>query len=253
MGKLHEILAVEGDLAGTSKKIQDETIVTFTKKPDHFQETSTSVTYFADSDQNLNTTESKAMVTTVFDKLKYAAVPVSKYLDAYYIKEKTNQEAVADVVLGGNVVFTAVPATVLLGMETKLKELRKVYESAPTLQPGPHWEKDSSRSAGTYRARDPEKRFVTKKTIRPIVLVQPTKEHPAQVEKIMEDLPVAAKTVDNWSGMLSPLDKSKLLDNLDKLIRAIKAARQRANGTEAVEANGFGAKVFELIHSDIVA
>lgn len=250
--KLHEILAVEGDLQGTAKKIEEETVVTFTKKPDHFLESATRIEYFNADDAGLNTQESKAMVTTVFDKLEYTSNALARYFDAYYVKEKTNQTAVADVLVDGKAVFTGVPATVLLGMETKLKELRGVYDKAPTLQPGPFWEEDKTKQKGVYRSRDAEKRFVTKKTIRPIVLIAPTKEHPAQVEKVMEDLPVASKTVDNWSGMLSPLDKSKLLDNIDKLIRAVKAARQRANTVEVAPSCDFGKNIFKIIHGDVL-
>ena len=36
MTKLHEILAVDGDLQEAAKKIQAETINTFTKKVEHF-------------------------------------------------------------------------------------------------------------------------------------------------------------------------------------------------------------------------
>ena len=35
--KLHELLAVEGDLKGEFVKIAEESVVTFTKKADHFQ------------------------------------------------------------------------------------------------------------------------------------------------------------------------------------------------------------------------
>ena len=35
-GKLHELLAVEGDLGGASKKLMVEAANTFSKKTDHF-------------------------------------------------------------------------------------------------------------------------------------------------------------------------------------------------------------------------
>ncbi|QIG72841.1 hypothetical protein EVB97_295 [Rhizobium phage RHph_Y65] len=252
MGKLHEILAVEGDLVGVAKKVTEEAIATFSKRADHFSETTTEQKYFADDEQHLNTSESKAMVTTVPAKLKYVVDPIAKFFDAYYSKEATNQIAKADIEVKGTTLFTDVPATVLLGMETKLRELRKVYESIPTLAPGVFWEKDVNREAGVYRAREPEVRFVTKKTVRPITLSPATDKHPAQIEKVNEDLPVAKKTITTWSSMMSSADKSKVLERIDTLIRAVKTARQRANGTEAISASSFGEKIFDFIHQGIV-
>ena len=252
MGKLHEVLAVEGDLTAVAKKVIEEATATFSKRADHFSETTTEQKYFADDEQHLNTSESKAMVTTVPAKLKYIVDPIAKYYDAYYAKESTNQIAKADVEVKGTTIFKDVPATVLLGMETKLRELRKVYESIPTLAPGQFWEKDVNKEAGVYRARDAEVRFVTKKTIRPIQLSPATDKHPAQIDKISEDVPVAKKSITTWSSMMSSADKSKILERIDTLIRAVKAARQRANGTDVVSGPSFGEKVFDFIHQGIV-
>lgn len=253
MAKLHEVVAVEGDLSGTSHKIIEEAIVTFSKKPDHFIETATEQKYMADGQENLDTQESKAMVTTVAEKLLYVAPAVSRYLDTYLQKEATNQKARADLVIDDVVLMEAVPATVLLGLETKLKELRALYDSIPTLAPGPHWEYDASRRVGVYRARDPEVRFVTKREMRPVVMSPATKEHPAQVQAFQEDVPVAKKTINTWSGMLSPADKSDLLAKVDKVIRGAKRARQRANTETAVDQRKLGRAIFDYIHDGIIA
>lgn len=248
MGKLHEILAVEGDLAGTAKKIMDEARATFDKKPDHFQSATSRTTYFDESQQNLNTVESKAMVTTVDEKLDYIAPVISRYYDAYVAKESTNQVATADIIVGGSVFFTSVPATVLLGMETKLKELRSVYEAIPTLAPGIFWEKDPEAGEGVYRSRDAETRFVTKNTLVPVELSPATKEHKAQVQAVSQDIPVAKREVTQQSGMLSPGEKSDLLERVDILIRAVKVARQKANSVDALDRDGFGAAIFKFIN-----
>ena len=65
--------------------------------------------------------------------------------------------------------------------------------------------------------------------MRPVVLVLPTKEHPAQVEKIVEDVPVARIERTMWSGMWTSKKKQDILARLDVLIVSIKKARQRAN------------------------
>lgn len=253
MGKLHEVLAVEGDLAGTAKKMSEEATKTFTARADHFLGKVQVDTYFADEDQNLNKTDSKNMDETVFSKLKYIAPMISRYYDAYYVKEATNQIAHADIVLETGTVFAAkVPATVLLGMETKLRELRAIYEHIPTLAPGIAWEDAPELGTGIYRTKDGITTFINKRSIRPIELSAATKEHKAQVQAIEEDRPVARRVTTSTSGMLSPAQKSDLLERVDALIRAVKKARQRANNQEAIEENQFGARVFAFIHEGIV-
>lgn len=254
MAKLHEILAVENGLQTAAKKINEETIKTFGKKDEHFIATIRTVEHFAEEDHKLNVVEAKAMVTTVFDKLLYNAIPNVRALDAYLQKEATNQKAAADIVIDDKVLAENVPSTVLLGLETKLTELRAVYEAIPTLAPGPAWEIDTSARAagGVYKSAAPDVAFRTKKTIRPIIMAPATEHHPAQVQAVTEDVPMAKITTRHSSGMISPAQKSDLLERLDKLLRAVKRARQRANGTE-VETRRIGASLFEFIHNGIVA
>lgn len=253
MAKLHEVLAVEQGLQTAAKKINEETIRTFGKKDEHFVETTRTVIHFADEDEKLNTSETKAMVTCVFEKLLYNQVSNIRALDAYLQKEATNQKASADLVVGDQTLATAVPATVLLGLETKLAELRAVYEAIPTLAPGPTWESDlEARSAGgVYRAAAPDVTFRTRKTVKPIVMAPATREHPAQVQAISEDVPVARITTTHKSGMITSAQKSDLLERVDRLLRAVKRARQRANNTE-VERRNIGKVLFDYLHTDIV-
>lgn len=253
MPKLHEVLAVESGLQTAAKKINEETVRTFDKKDEHFVETTRSVAHFADEDTKLDTAETKAMVTTVFDKLLYTAGSNIRALDAYLQKEATNQKASADLIVGDQTLDTAVPATVLLGLETKLAELRAVYEKIPTLAPGPTWLADLDRRAGggVYRSQNPDVTFRTRKTIKPVILAQPTEHHPAQVQAISEDVPVAKITTQHWSGMITSAQKSDLLGRIDRLLRAVKRARQRANSTE-VEKRQIGKTLFDFIHAGIV-
>lgn len=254
MAKLHEVLAIEQGLQTAARKINEETIRTFDKKDEHFVETTRTVSHFAEEDQKLDTTESKAMVTTVFDKLLYTVGPNVRALDAYLQKEATNQKAFADIVIDDKVIATAVPATVLLGLETKIAELRAVYEKIPTLAPGPTWVVDhtSRKAGGVYRSENPDVTFRTKKTVKPIIMAPATDHHPAQVQAVSEDVPVARITTQHWSGMITSAQKSDLLGRVDKLLRAVKRARQRANSTE-VEKRQIGKVLFDFIHADLVA
>ncbi len=248
MSKLHEILAVEGDLDATARKVIDEAINTFQKKADHFQEQHRSLVMFDENRSAENVDETKALVTTVGDKLSYVRRHAVKYLDTFAKKEATNQTAVADLVIDGVTLAEAVPATMLLGLESKLKTVRGMYEAIPTLQPGTDWQPDADRGEGIYRAVEPEVRMRTEKQIQHKVLVEPTKEHPAQIEKWNADVPVGKITLRNWSGMMSPAEKSALLGRIDTLIRGVKRARQRANTTEVVNRD-IGDTLFNFIHA----
>lgn len=253
MPKLHEILAVESGLQTAAKKINEETIKTFGKKDEHFVETVTQVVHFDEENTKLDTNETKAMVTTVFDKLLYTTQPNVRALDAYLQKEATNQIAKADVVIDDKVIAADVPATVLLGLETKLTELRLVYEAIPTLAPGPTWKLDASKrkEGGVYRSELPDVTFRTKKTVKPIIMAPATEHHPAQVQAVNEDVPIAKITKQHWSGMISPAEKSDLLERIDMLLRAIKKARQRANAATVVK-RAIGKDLFAFIHGGIV-
>jgi hypothetical protein len=210
------------------------------------------VKHFDENDAKLDAVEVKEMQTTVFEKLEYLVRPNVRHLDTYLRKESGNQHAVADIVVDDVTIASGVPGNVLLGLETKLAELRTVYEAAPTLPPGPVWEADTSTKAfGVHRSRFPELRSRTRKTIRAVELSPATPQHPAQVQAVPEDVPIARITQETWSGMLSSLEKSLLLERIDKLIRACKRGRQRANGVDAPEKK-IGDALFAFIHKDIV-
>lgn len=179
-------------------------------------------------DQNTSVTE------TVYGKLEYMFKPVIKYYDAVLQKDSTNQKAVADLVVGDKTIGKDLPATFLLGLETKLKGIRDVVSSIPTLAPGLNWELDEQKGEGVFKAKDVEV-FKTAKTFKAVVLYEAIDKHPAQVEKVEETINTGKYITTKWSSALSPADKSKLLNKVDNLIQATKVARQRANKQEVVK------------------
>jgi hypothetical protein len=237
MPKLHELLAVEGDLDGLFKKILGETINTFSKKSHLFDGRIRTLHLFDDEAPEV-APEREELDTTVDRKIDYMKGAVVRYLDAVLQKEQTNQEAKADLVLpDGTTLATNVPATFLLGLETKLKLLRQVYETIPTLPPSTEWEVDESQGPDVFKTKYPEETFKTEKAFKVQILYEATKEHPAQVEKIPVTKNAGRFTTTNWSGKVSPARKSILMDRLDTLIRATKKARQRANATDVKKGN----------------
>lgn len=247
--KLHEILAVESDLKGQYEKIFAESKVTFEKKPDHFLGFHKSLKMFDSQRENEEPAaeQHKELVTTVDEKLKHTWKYIVKYFDVLFQKEATNQTAIADLVVEGIVIAEKIPATFLLGMEDRVKRIREVYETIPTLQPGVAWEEDKTQRPGVFKAAHSEKANKTEQIIQHKVLVAATDHHPAQIEKWSEQVPVGAYTNDRWSGMISPARKAEMLEKIDVLLGAIKKARQRANQAEVVKGN-IAQKFYDFIH-----
>ncbi|QIG76945.1 hypothetical protein EVC30_116 [Rhizobium phage RHph_Y1_11] len=231
MAKMHELLAVEADLNKTSAKMIEEAKVTFEKKADHFQGHVRSVNYFDAERSGENTEDRKALVTTVDDKLGYALGHFGRYVDAVLQKEKTNQQANADLEVGGTVIGPGLPSVFLLGLEQKLSDLRNVILAIPTLNPAIVWTAAPDQGAGIY-VSSPQEQLKTEKKQKHVIVVPPTDKFPAQVDKITEDVNVAKITTLHQSGMWTSARKAKVLDNLDALLQATKKARMRANLAE---------------------
>jgi hypothetical protein len=231
MGKMHELLAVEGDLKGAAEKILEETKKTFKKKEEYYLTTHRSYQPLDEEGEQLPD-EDKNMVTTVEDKLKHTRNVTAKYIDAVLSKETTNQLARADVVLNGEKFLENMPATALLALEGKLKQLRLVLEVMPTLNPTERWEWDTE--TGTYKAA-PKTTRKTQKVYRRFVKYEATEHQPAQVDVYTEDVKIGDWTLNQWSGMITAAEKSDMIAQCDLLTQAVKRARQRANEQEVLE------------------
>jgi hypothetical protein len=231
MAKMHELLAVESSVTANYQRDLDETLKVL-GRPDLFTRQVSKKSFFAEEDQKLNTTETKEITTSVKERLKWFANIADSFYDVVAQKDLTNQKAVADIVLDdGSVLLSAVPATTLLAMETRLQDWRKVLSATPTLPSGISWEWDANE--GLWKNEEPVVTFQTKKTAKAVVLYEATKEHPAQVKEVFEDVPVARITKDTYNSMLTSAQKAELIGRLDNLLKAVKQARQRANNVEA--------------------
>jgi len=247
MPQLHEILAVEGDLNSIAQRTIEESINTFLKKPNTYRGQVRRVTMLDPTREGENTVEDVAVTDTVASKLEYTANHFSRYIDVVLQKEQTNQSANADLVVDGTTIATGLPATFLLGLETRLKRIRDLYVAAPTLEPGLRWQLDENEGENIYTV-EAKPSFKTEKNVKHKVLVEATKEHPAQIEKWNEDTPVGRIEVTHSSGMLTVAEKSGLLTRLDKLIRATKRARMQANQVSISERT-IGEEIFNYLHA----
>lgn len=235
MSKLHEVLAVESDLEGAYKKILQEALGVF-KKGEHFQGFTRILTMFDEARKHEEeaSNEHKELTTTVRDKLDYVSESVVRYFDVVAQKECTNQLAAASVEVDGKEILPPLPATFLLGLETKLRQIREVYDAIPTLAPGIKWVADEISGENVWVTAEPETAMKTEKILKPFVLYEATDKHPAQVKEMQDNLNVGVYKKTTRSGMLSPRQKHELLARIDKLIRAVKVARQKANTQDIV-------------------
>lgn len=254
MTKLHEILAVEGTKEGYFKNAIPEMVNLFKNKASHFNGFQRTLELFGEETPEKTAYEAaesefQQLTTSVPEELdNYLNKVVGDYLDVSYSKDEANTRAFADIIIDGNVLLTKVPATTLLGLENKLKQLRQVYEMIPTLQPGTNWVKAPDLGKFVWRDSNPEVRTKTKKSFDFKVLVPATDKHPAQIEKWDTTESIGVFTKDRWTAMLSVYEKSELLGRFDKLMSAVKQARQRANEVEIDLTKSIGSKIFDYLH-----
>jgi hypothetical protein len=244
--KLHELLAVEPDLRGTAEKVLAERRQTFTKKTALFQGQHRSYQPVDDEGERF-ADEHSALSSTVAAQLDYTRKMVGKYWDAVAQKEKTNTAASANVEVGGQVFLENAPATLLLALEGKLKQLRQTYETIPTLDPSEDWTWDDD--TRSHKA-EPKDTYKTKRVFKNHVRAPATDKHPAQVDTYQEDTRVGTWTTRKQSGLITPAEKSDLLGRIDTLVQAVKQARQRAND-QKVETITVSDKIFDFVHKPL--
>lgn len=248
MAKMHELLSVEASIASGFSRDTEETLKVF-GRPDAFRKEIKKAEFFNAEDEKLNVTEVSDITTTVADRLKWFSGHAVKLFDVLLQKDKTNQIANADLVVGEVVIAKDVPASTLLMLESKLQDVRRVLEAAPTLPAGLRWVEDPAENL--FVTVDPIITFKTKKVTKPVVMYEATKEHPAQVKEVSEDVPVAKITKTTWAGTLTSSQKATLLGRVDVLLQAAKKARQRANTADVVK-DTFGENIFAFLFKDVV-
>lgn len=228
MSKLHELLAVESSLRTQAEATRADLINTFEKKRTHFSEVVQ--TFKSNKEGEEPKVEARlGLQSTVTKELEWISDKIAKALDAAHQVDLANLEARADVVFeDGTILLKSVPATSLLQLEKRIKEIQTLVTAIPTLDPSKGFEPDPGRGEGIYRARDVEKDR-TEKKFDFVVMVQPTDKHPAQVKELMLDKPIGTIQQQEWSSLVTVAQKGDMLDRAENLLRAVKKARSRAN------------------------
>jgi hypothetical protein len=247
--KLHELLAAEGNLETQAIQTRTDLANTFEKKRHLFEEKRTLFTPSEEGKAPVLEAQSDIQ-STVKKELEWITPHLVKALDASYQVAETNTNARADVVLdddAATVIAKGVPATALLELEKRLNEwVLQLVKGVPTLDPAKGFQPDTQRDVGIFKAREVNKTR-TRKDAKPIVLYAATKEHPAQTQLINVDVPIGNISEQEWSGLITPAEKSEMLNRAEQLIRAVRKARSRANDAEVDPTKRIGKRLIGYV------
>lgn len=154
---------------------------------------------------------------------------LNEYLDVVATKDYANCNAKADVEVDGQVLFEEAPVSYLLFLEKQLQDYKSFVKKMPVLDPSEEWHFDDNQNC---YATSPVETSRTKKIPRNHVKAEATEHHPAQVEVYHEDKVVGLWKTMKYSGALSVKDRTNMLSRVEKVLKAVKQARERANSQE---------------------
>jgi hypothetical protein len=184
--------------------------------------------------------EATRVQVRVEEALRATAKSLTRLFDVTLTKDSANCQATADVTVDGQVLLGDVPVTYLLFLEKQLTDLYTFVRKLPVLDAAEAW---SFNPSADCWSTEPVRTVRTKKVPRNHVKAEATEKHPAQVEVYYEDVPVGYWTTVKFSGALPATRVAQLVERVEKLLNAVRVAREEANGLEIVDRTA-GDKVF---------
>lgn len=241
MGKLNQVIAV---VAPKKKQAVDALTEVYHKiqKPELFGGITKTYTP-KDEEGDRLPSESKNVQAKVRQLLEDVRGPLTSMLDITATQDWSNCEAKADVKVNGTVLLQQVPVTYLLFLEKQLNDLKTFVGKLPVLDPAENWQFDSN--ANCY-ATLPSETTRTKKVPRPFIKYEATKEHPAQVEVVHDDILVGYWKTTKFSGAIPAKDRDEMLERVRGLQEAVVTAREEANSRE-VEPTKVGSALLDYV------
>lgn len=227
MSKLNQVIAAEqGVKSRTTRRVTD--LYQLLQKKPLF--TGLSRTYQPRDDEGEQLPPETTLVQQRAESiLADVAAAWTALWDITLTKDVANTEARASVTVDGQTLLEDVPVTYLLFLEKQLTDLRTVINTLPLLDPSERWSYDPSSDCFVTQQ---SKTVRTKKVPKAHVLYQATDKHPAQVQAYTEDVVVGDWTKVVFSGAVPASRQRELSDRLDKVIIAVKEAREEANSIE---------------------
>lgn len=190
--------------------------------------------------------ERKLVNMTSQDAIRRLSLTLTELFDVTATKEVGNTKAAAAVVVDGVTVIDTVPVGYLLFLEKQLTDIRAFVDKMPVLDFAEKWTFDG---ASGFHVSDVTTTHRTKKVQKPIVLYDATDKHPAQTQIITDDQIVGFWEQTKQSGAMERLQKERLVRKVDKLLIAVKAAREEANSIEVDKVN-IGETIFGYLFAE---
>jgi hypothetical protein len=181
------------------------------------------------------------------DVIEETAKHMTRLFDITATKDWANCDAKADIVIDGKTLLEGVPVSYLLFLEKQLTDIHTFVKKLPVLDPAEAWKWDDA--SNCYRT-DPKQTMKTSKKPFPFVKSPATKEHPAQVEVVQQDVTEGTWNQVVFCGALPATVVVELASRVQKLQAAVKFAREEANGRAVVDKT-VGKPVFDYLFGSI--
>lgn len=242
MGLLNQVIAIEKDIKSRYHSRLSE-LYHILQKPGLFNGFNKNYEKIAEEDTDLPA-ENQKVNYRVSDILREVAKSHTEFMDVTSRKDWTNQEATGTIEIDGEALMKDIPVSYLLFLEKQITDLRSFFNQLPELAVEEDWSFDQN--ASLYRSRDLTTHRNKKKTSH-IVVVPPTPEHPAQVATVVEDVLAGHWKLVKMSGAMPRPEKEALNERTEKLLLAIKKARELANTEPEKQVPPVGARIFNYL------
>lgn len=242
--KLNQVIAIEKGVKSRAYAVISELVKTI-QKAELFNGVARTYQPKTEDGETLPP-ERKHVQFNVKDILGSLRLSQSDLYDTTAQKDIANTAARANVLVDGDEVLPELPVTTLLFLEKQLTDLRTFVDALPVLDSSEAWEYDPN--SGLQKAV-PVQTARTKKEQRALVLYPATDKHPAQTQMVTEDVPAGIWTTVRQSGAMPKPQKEIIANRVEKLLIAVKEARERANDIDASAKPQIGARVFNYLFS----
>jgi hypothetical protein len=243
MAKLNQVIAIEKGIKSQATAAVSTHYKTI-QKPELFAGLSKTYQALNADDNEKLPAESKRVQYRVPDLVRAVEVSLSELLQVTARKDWSNCSATADIVVDGKTLLSGVPVTYLLFLEKQVVDIRSFVSTLPTLDEAEDWTYDSN--SALYKTA-PMITHRTKKAQKPLVLYPATPEHPAQTQLITEDVAAGNWTLIKQSGAIPRTIKLDMLVRVEKLVIAVKEARELANIVDEVKAPDVPPAIFDYL------
>lgn len=227
MTKLHEILAVERGQKQTLNRQQTDVY--------HKLQNATPLSGIVriyrpkDDDGDRLPEERTDVQVRVHEEIETLADVWNRMWDIAATRDWGNTNAVADVIVDGEVLIEGAPSTYLLWLEKAMSDVLTVIGKLPTLDPSETWEFNGDIDAYATAPRETHR---TQKIPRVLEKAPATDKHPAQTEVYHADEVVGYWEQTKQSGATRATVVREMRDRAEKVRDAVRVALTQANQTE---------------------